>query len=80
MLSTAHFEHPRWRRRRRCRVRSGLTQRQVEDRSLVMLIYIVPTIGAAAIMIGLDPNGHPTNKGGLLFAAYLSNTFGTVRF
>lgn len=50
------------------------------DRSLVMLICIIPTIVAAALMIGLDPNGHPMSKGGLLFAAYLSNTFGAVRF
>jgi MFS transporter, ACS family, allantoate permease len=50
------------------------------DRSLVMLICIIPTIVAAALMIGLDPNGHPMNKGGLLFAAYLSYTFGAVRF
>ena len=44
-----------------------------------MLICITPTIVAAALMIGLDPNGHPMNKGGLLFAAYLSNTSSAVR-
>jgi MFS transporter, ACS family, allantoate permease len=32
------------------------------DRSLVMLIYILPTIVAAALMVGLDPNGHPMNR------------------
>ena len=29
-------------------------------------------------MIGLDPNGVPKNKGVLLFASYLSQTFGAV--
>ena len=48
------------------------------DRSLVMLICIIPTILAAGLMIGLDPNGHPMSKGGLLFAAYLSQTFGAA--
>ena len=27
-------------------------------------------------MVGLDPNGIPKSKGGLLFASYLSGTFG----
>lgn len=48
------------------------------DRSVVMLICLIPTIIAAALMIGLDPTGHPLNKGALLFASYLSNTFGAA--
>lgn len=45
------------------------------DRSSVMIIAILPTIVAFAIMIGLSPDGEPKNKGALLFAMYLSNTF-----
>jgi MFS transporter, ACS family, allantoate permease len=48
------------------------------DRSLTMLICLIPTIVAAALMIGLDPNGIPKSKGGLLFASYLSGTFGAA--
>lgn len=44
-----------------------------------MLTCIILTIVTAALMIGLDPTGQPMNKNGLLFAAYLSNTFGGVR-
>jgi hypothetical protein len=29
-------------------------------------------------MIGLDPNGHPKNKAGLLAASWLSGTFGAA--
>lgn len=46
------------------------------DRSLTMLICLIPTIFAAALMIGFDPSGTPHNKGVLLFASYLSGTFG----
>lgn len=46
------------------------------DRSSVMLICIIPTILSGALMIGLDPNGHPKNKAGLLAASFLSGTFG----
>jgi ACS family allantoate permease-like MFS transporter len=46
------------------------------DRSLVMLICLIPTILSAALMIGLDPTGHPTKKAGLLAASFLSGTFG----
>ena len=42
----------------------------------VMLICIIPTILAAALMIGLDPKGVPQNKAGLLAASFLSGTFG----
>ncbi|KAF2094354.1 MFS transporter [Rhizodiscina lignyota] len=45
------------------------------DRSLVMIISILPTIAAFAMMIGLDPGGVPKNKGALLFALYLCNSF-----
>ena len=48
------------------------------DRSLVMLLSILPTILGAALMIGLDPNGIPTNKAGLLAASYLTGTFGAA--
>ena len=42
----------------------------------VMLICIIPTILSAGLMIGLDPNGKPQNKAGLLGASFLSGTFG----
>ncbi|ETI20187.1 hypothetical protein G647_08221 [Cladophialophora carrionii CBS 160.54] len=45
------------------------------DRSLVMIISILPTIAAFAMMIGLDPGGVPKSKGALLFALYLCNSF-----
>ncbi|MDI1490023.1 MAG: hypothetical protein OHK93_001222 [Ramalina farinacea] len=48
------------------------------DRTLVMLISILPTILAAALMIGLDPNGVPKNKAGLLAGSFLSGTFGAA--
>lgn len=48
------------------------------DRSLVMIIVIVPTILSGALMIGLDPNGIPQNKSGLLAASFLSGTFGAA--
>ncbi|KAL8659918.1 MAG: hypothetical protein Q9202_006899 [Teloschistes flavicans] len=48
------------------------------DRSLVMIIVIIPTIISGCLMIGLDPNGVPKNKGGLLAASFLSGTFGAA--
>lgn len=57
---------------------TGWLSDKVNDRSLVMLLCIIPTIIAAGLMIGLDPNGHPINKGALLFASYLSGTFGAA--
>ena len=48
------------------------------DRSLVMIIVIIPTILSGCLMIGLDPNGIPKNKGGLLAASFLSGTFGAA--
>ncbi|KAL9583693.1 MAG: hypothetical protein Q9212_002559 [Teloschistes hypoglaucus] len=48
------------------------------DRSLVMIIVIIPTILFGCLMIGLDPNGVPKNKGGLLAASFLSGTFGAA--
>ncbi|KAI4186852.1 MAG: hypothetical protein L6R41_003201 [Letrouitia leprolyta] len=48
------------------------------DRSLVMLICITPTIISGCLMIGLDPNGIPQNKAGLLAASFLSGTFGAA--
>ena len=51
---------------------SGYLSDRLNDRSLVMLICLIPTIIAAALMIGLDPDGIPKSKGALLFASYLS--------
>jgi MFS transporter, ACS family, allantoate permease len=43
-----------------------------------MLICLIPTIVAAGMMYGLDPDGIPKSKGALLFASYLSGTFGAA--
>ncbi|MCJ1315708.1 hypothetical protein MMC15_001028 [Xylographa vitiligo] len=48
------------------------------DRSVVMLICILPTILGAGMMIGLDPGGIPANKAGLLAASFLTGTFGAA--
>ncbi|MCJ1289239.1 hypothetical protein MMC34_000771 [Xylographa carneopallida] len=48
------------------------------DRSIVMLICILPTILGAGMMIGLDPGGIPANKAGLLAASFLTGTFGAA--
>jgi nitrate/nitrite transporter NarK len=48
------------------------------DRSSVMLICILPTILGAGLMIGLDPNGVPKNKAGLLAASFMTGTFGAA--
>ncbi|KAF2240123.1 MFS general substrate transporter [Viridothelium virens] len=55
---------------------SGWLSDRWRDRSSVMLICIIPTILSAALMIGLDPNGQPRNRAGLLAASFLSGTFG----
>ena len=55
---------------------TGYLSDRWNDRSLMMLICLIPTILAAGLMIGLDPNGTPHSRGGLLFASYLSGTFG----
>jgi MFS family permease len=57
---------------------SGWLSDRWNDRSLVMLICLIPTIVAAALMYALDPDGIPKNKGVLLFASYLSGTFGAA--
>ncbi|KAK5233269.1 hypothetical protein LTR47_005766 [Exophiala xenobiotica] len=57
---------------------SGYLSDRWNDRSLVMLICLIPTIIAAGLMYGLDPEGIPKNKGVLLFASYLSGTFGAA--
>ncbi|MCJ1309606.1 hypothetical protein MMC25_003266 [Agyrium rufum] len=54
----------------------GWLSDKLRDRSLVMLICILPTILGAGLMIGLDPNGIPNNKPGLLAASFLTGTFG----
>jgi ACS family allantoate permease-like MFS transporter len=43
-----------------------------------MLLCILPTILGAGLMIGLDPNGVPKNKAGLLAASFLTGTFGAA--
>ncbi|KAG8533541.1 uncharacterized protein KY384_001281 [Bacidia gigantensis] len=48
------------------------------DRSVVMMVAILPTILGAALMIGLDPGGVPKNKAGLLAASFLTGTFGAA--
>ncbi|EXJ81733.1 hypothetical protein A1O1_07798 [Capronia coronata CBS 617.96] len=57
---------------------SGYLSDKWNDRSLVMLICLIPTIVAAGLMYGLDPDGIPKSKGALLFASYLSGTFGAA--
>jgi len=58
----------------------GWLSDRLRDRSLVMLVALIPTIVAAAMMIGLDPTGIPIahSKGALLFASYLAQTFGAA--
>ncbi len=48
------------------------------DRSLIMLVAVLPTILGAALLIGLDPNGHPKSKAGLLAGSFLTGTFGAA--
>ena len=43
-----------------------------------MLLCIIPTILGVGLMIGLDPNGIPKSKGGLLAAGFLTGTFGAA--
>ena len=57
---------------------TGYLSDKWRDRSLVMFVCIIPTIIAGALMIGLDPGGHPANKAGLLAASFLSGTFGAA--
>jgi ACS family allantoate permease-like MFS transporter len=59
-------------------IASGWLSDKWNDRSLVMFICILPTILAAALMIGLDPGGIPHNRAGLLAASFLSGTFGAA--
>ncbi|MCJ1407770.1 hypothetical protein MMC19_001841 [Ptychographa xylographoides] len=61
-----------------CVLAVGWLSDKWNDRSLVMLICITPTILGAALMIGLDPNGIPANKAGLLAASFLTGTFGAA--
>ena len=57
---------------------TGYLSDKWRDRSVVMFICIIPTIIAAALMIGLDPGGVPINKAGLLAASFISGTFGAA--
>jgi ACS family allantoate permease-like MFS transporter len=61
-----------------CVLGVGYLSDKWHDRSSVMLICILPTILGAALMIGLDPNGMPKNKAGLLAASFLTGTFGAA--
>lgn len=61
-----------------CVLGVGYLSDKWHDRSSVMLICIIPTILGAGLMIGLDPNGHPKNKAGLLAASWLTGTFGAA--
>ncbi|GAM90708.1 hypothetical protein ANO11243_087530 [Dothideomycetidae sp. 11243] len=57
---------------------TGWLSDKLHDRTSVMLICITPTILGAALMIGLDPNGTPHNRAGLLAASFLTGTFGAA--
>ncbi|KUJ13590.1 MFS transporter [Mollisia scopiformis] len=61
-----------------CVLSVGYLSDKWHDRSSVMLICILPTILGAGLMIGLDPNGVPKNKAGLLAASFLTGTFGAA--
>ena len=61
-----------------CVLLVGYLSDKWRDRSVVMLICILPTILGAGLMIGLDPNGIPKNKAGLLAASFLTGTFGAA--
>ncbi|KAN0110961.1 allantoate permease [Hyaloscypha variabilis] len=61
-----------------CVLGVGYCSDKWRDRSSVMLICILPTILGAGLMIGLDPNGVPKNKAGLLAASFLTGTFGAA--
>ena len=61
-----------------CVLLVGYLSDKWHDRSLVMLICILPTILAAGLMLGLDPDGVPQNKAGLLAASFLTGTFGAA--
>ncbi|KAG0646165.1 Allantoate permease [Hyphodiscus hymeniophilus] len=61
-----------------CVLGVGYLSDRWHDRSSVMLICILPTILGAGLMIGLDPNGVPKNKAGLLAASFLTGTFGAA--
>lgn len=61
-----------------CVLGVGYLSDKWRDRSSVMLICILPTILGAGLMIGLDPNGVPKNRAGLLAASFLTGTFGAA--
>lgn len=61
-----------------CVLLVGYLSDRWRDRSVVMLICILPTILGAGLMVGLDPNGIPKNKAGLLAASFLTGTFGAA--
>lgn len=56
---------------------AGYLSDRWNDRSTVMLLCLIPTILAAALMYGfVDAEGVPHNKPALLAASFLSGTFG----
>ncbi|OZJ02691.1 hypothetical protein BZG36_05109 [Bifiguratus adelaidae] len=61
-----------------CILVTGWLSDKYNDRSLIMFVPIIPTILSAALMIGFDPNGTPTNKTALLAASFMSQTFGAA--
>ena len=61
-----------------CVLLTGYLSDKWRDRSVIMLICLLPTIMGAGLMIGLDPNGIPKNKPGLLAASFLVGTFGAA--
>ncbi|PVH79247.1 MFS transporter [Cadophora sp. DSE1049] len=61
-----------------CVLGVGYLSDKWRDRTSVMLIAILPTILGAGLMIGLDPDGVPKNKAGLLAASFLTGTFGAA--
>ena len=61
-----------------CVLLVGYLSDKWHDRSVVMLIAVLPTILGAGLMIGLDPGGIPKNKAGLLAASFLTGTFGAA--
>ncbi|KAB2576883.1 Major facilitator superfamily [Lasiodiplodia theobromae] len=58
---------------------AGYLSDRWNDRSTVMLLCLIPTILAAALMYGfVDAAGTPHNKPALLAASFLSGTFGAA--
>ncbi|KAG4029461.1 hypothetical protein MFRU_015g00060 [Monilinia fructicola] len=61
-----------------CVLRVGYLSDKWNDRSLVMLLCIAPTILLRGWIIALNPNGTPKNKAGLLAVSFMTGTFGAA--